>query len=49
MPKNKPGAVQGDDLALITNWADAYDAAHASGAHEGKGMEGMNHGHAAAK
>lgn len=33
MPKSKPGAVQGDDLATITAWADAYDAAESAGAH----------------
>ena len=38
MPRNNPGAVQGDDLALIGAWADAFDASHAGGAH--KGMSG---------
>ena len=33
MPKNKPGAVKGDDLALIAAWADAWDAAEGAGAH----------------
>ena len=33
MPKGKPGSVKGDDLALIAAWADAWDAAHAGGAH----------------
>ena len=33
MPKTKPGSVKGDDLAAITAWADAYDAAEAAGAH----------------
>ena len=33
MPKNKPGAVKGDDLALIAAWADAWDAAESAGAH----------------
>jgi mono/diheme cytochrome c family protein len=28
MPMNKPGAVQGEDLALIIAWADAFDASH---------------------
>jgi hypothetical protein len=36
MPKNKPGSVKGDDLAAISAWADAYDAAEAAGAHEKK-------------
>ena len=39
MPKDKPGKVKGDDLALIAAWADAFDASHAGGAHEG-----MDHG-----
>lgn len=34
MPKDKPGSVKGDELALITAWADAYDAADEGGAHE---------------
>lgn len=33
MPKGKPGAVKGDDLALIAAWADAWDAAEQGGAH----------------
>jgi hypothetical protein len=28
MPMNSPGSVQGEDLALILAWADAFDAAH---------------------
>lgn len=46
MPRNKPGSVQGEDLALILKWADAFDASHVSGAHEGKGK---HHSHGAAK
>lgn len=42
MPKTKPGAVKGDDLALIAAWADAFDASHAGGAHEA-----MDHDHGA--
>lgn len=34
MPKDKPGSVKGDDLAAITAWVDAVDAAEAGGAHE---------------
>jgi hypothetical protein len=33
MPRNKPGAVKGDDLAAITAWLDAWDAAESAGAH----------------
>lgn len=41
MPKNKPGSVQGADLAVIAAWADAFDASMAGGAHEGiPGHEG---------
>lgn len=35
MPKTKPGSVTGDELALIVAWADAFDASHAGGAHDG--------------
>jgi hypothetical protein len=34
MPRNKPGAVQGDDLAKIKAWAAAWQAADDGGAHE---------------
>lgn len=44
MPKGKPGAVKGEELALIAAWADAFDAAHAGGAHEGhQGHDGGHH------
>lgn len=43
MPKNKPGSVKGDELAVIAAWADAFDASMAGGAHEG--MEGHGQGH----
>jgi len=33
MPKDKPGSVRGDDLALIEAWSRAWDAAQAAGAH----------------
>lgn len=35
MPMDDPGAVKDSELSLITAWADAYDRAHAAGAHEG--------------
>lgn len=44
MPKNKPGIVQGDELALFAAWADAFDASHAGGAHEGHSTGGHDHG-----
>jgi plastocyanin len=43
MPKNKPGVVKGDELVLVAAWADAFDAAHAGGAHEGRGTGGHHH------
>jgi hypothetical protein len=46
MPKNKPGAVKGDELALIAAWADAFEASHEGGAHEGMpGHEGHGDKH----
>jgi hypothetical protein len=33
MPKDKPGSVQGPELSLISDWADAYDKAHAAAPH----------------
>ncbi len=50
MPKTRPGIVKGDELARFAAWADAFDASHAGGAHEGHGTGGghdhgaMNHG-----
>jgi hypothetical protein len=37
MPFDKKGAVKGDELVLISAWADAFDASHKGGAHEGHG------------
>lgn len=46
MPKNKPGSLTDEELALITAWADAFDASHQGGAHEGMpGHEGHGDGH----
>ncbi|MBP8808861.1 MAG: hypothetical protein KBG48_20335 [Kofleriaceae bacterium] len=33
MPAGRPGVVQGDDLAAIVAWAEAWDLAQAGGAH----------------
>lgn len=33
MPKDKPGSVKGDELALIEAWIEAYNAAEDGGAH----------------
>ncbi|MBA3457041.1 MAG: cupredoxin domain-containing protein [Deltaproteobacteria bacterium] len=43
MPKNKPGIVQGAELAAIAGWAAAFDAAHAGGAHEGRDRGDHDH------
>jgi mono/diheme cytochrome c family protein len=43
MPFDKKGAVKGDELALIMAWADAFDASHKGGAHEGHGGGGHKH------
>ena len=37
MPADKKGAVKGEELELIKAWADAFDASHQGGAHEGHG------------
>ena len=39
MPKDKPGTVKGDDLALVKAWADAWDAAETAGAHPPHGED----------
>lgn len=44
MPFDDPGAVQGQELAIIAAWADAYDRAHEGGAHEDRG-HGAGHHH----
>jgi hypothetical protein len=41
MPKDDPGAVEGDELERILAWADAYEKAHAAGA----GHHGQHGGH----
>lgn len=45
MPADKKGTVQGDDLALIAAWADAFDKAHAGGAHDDRAHEEHGAGH----
>ncbi len=44
MPADKKGAVKGDELESIKAWADAFDASHQGGAHEGHGG-GASHKH----
>jgi hypothetical protein len=43
MPFDDPGAVKGEELALIAAWADAYDKAHEGGAHQDRGHGGEHH------
>lgn len=43
MPFDKKGAVKGEELALIAAWADAFDAAHEGGAHDGPAGHGHEH------
>ncbi len=45
MPFDHPGAVKGDELALIAAWADAYDKAHEGGAHADRGHGDGDHHH----
>jgi mono/diheme cytochrome c family protein len=45
MPKGKPGVLTPDELAIVAAWADAFDAAHAGGAHEGLPGHGGHGGH----
>lgn len=33
MPKDRPGALQGDELRIILDWANAFDRAHATVEH----------------
>ncbi|MCC6968679.1 MAG: hypothetical protein IT434_00515 [Phycisphaerales bacterium] len=33
MPKDRPGAVQGDELRIVLDWAEAFDRAHAAADH----------------
>lgn len=40
MPKDDPGAVQGEELALILAWADAFERSHEAGLHKDHGGHG---------
>jgi hypothetical protein len=46
MPKDDPGAIQGEELKLVLAWADAFDAAAAAkvGHHSEHGAGHHNHG-----
>lgn len=42
MPADKKGAVKGADLELIKAWANAFDASHQGGAHDGHAQPGTH-------
>ena len=44
MPRDDPGAVRGEELALIVAWTRAFDRSHAAGLHQ-HGEQGHDHGH----
>jgi hypothetical protein len=43
MPPDQPGVVQGDELALVVAWTEAFDRSHAAGLHD----HGAGHDHGA--
>ena len=45
MPADKKGAVKGEELELIKAWANAFEASHKAGAHEGHDQHGGGHKH----
>lgn len=45
MPADRKGAVKGEELELIKTWADAFEASHEGGAHEGHSGHGGRHKH----
>lgn len=45
MPRNKPGSLTADELAAVAAWADAFDASHEGGAHEGMPGHDEHGGH----
>jgi hypothetical protein len=49
MPKDQPGVVQGDELALLVAWSEAFDASHAAGLHQHGDAHGAGHQHGAEK
>jgi hypothetical protein len=44
MPRDKPGTVKGEDLALVIAWTEAFDRSHAAGLHKHHGQEGHERG-----
>ena len=45
MPADNKGAVKGEELEAIKAWADAFEASHKGGAHEGHDQHGGGHKH----
>lgn len=45
MPADNKGAVKGEELDAIKAWADAFEASHQGGAHEGHEQPGGGHKH----
>jgi hypothetical protein len=49
MPQDQPGIVQGDELALLVTWSEAFDTSHAAGLHQHGDAHGAGHQHGAEK
>jgi hypothetical protein len=49
MPEDQPGIVQGEELASIVAWSEAFDRSHAAGLHDhgSAGAHGAGHQHGA--
>ena len=45
MPRDKKGALKGEELALIVAWTEAFDRSHAAGLHKHHEQQGHQHGH----
>ena len=46
MPRDRPGAVQDDELATILEWAAAFERSHTAGLHgAAAGAPDHDHGH----
>jgi uncharacterized membrane protein len=43
MPLGKPGSVQGEELAAVRAWAEAFEKAQAAGAHGQRGHDAHSH------
>ena len=49
MPPDQRGIVQGDELALIVAWSEAFDKSHAAGLHQHGDAHGAGHQHGVEK